>query len=211
LVQNDILEQVKALEPAQRQATLIALRDLEKSAKKRKRDEYQDDFKELVINDWRTTRNVALTAANINQAHGTHLNDTTVGNWVKGTLSKEEINSIKKKKKITKNKSQVFELEQLLFDWIKAQRMKRLPLTQPLIQKQAQLIFENLKKESADTPEETTKKYSAMKFLASNGWFEKFKRRANLSRRVPTLISAKIAGDYSDMVFKFLGAMRKIR
>ena len=130
--------------------------------------------------DWKKIRNFIL-----NEKRGTHIHDTAVGNLVKCTLSQEAITDIKKKTKLAKLKCSFLELEELIVELIKEQRGKNLVLTQIATQKPTLLIFENMNKDNSDLLQTLREKYSQVKFFSSNGQFQRFKRRTNLSRIIP--------------------------
>lgn len=69
---------------------------------------------------------------------------------------------------ISKQRSQINEeMERILIDWIKEQNYNQITLTATDIQKKAKSIYDELK---VQKPDDTT-------FIASNGWYHRFKRR----------------------------------
>jgi hypothetical protein len=69
----------------------------------------------------------------------------------------------------------MIKMEILLFVWIKNQVSRRIPLSKMVIQAKAKDLFDYIKSsvaEFCDCQDES--------FQASNGWFEKFKTRANI-------------------------------
>ena len=77
--------------------------------------------------------------------------------------------------KLTRSRSSIMErMEKLLGIWIEDNNQRKMPMSQMTIQEKAKSIFENLKIEDTD------KTSQDIIFLASRGWFEKFKNRHNL-------------------------------
>ncbi|XP_077419367.1 uncharacterized protein LOC144050185 [Vanacampus margaritifer] len=69
------------------------------------------------------------------------------------------------------------EMEKLLSAWIEHQRQTRAPLCLKLIKEKAKNIFEDLKVKAGEDAVHQT-------FSVSSGWFDQFKKSANLHRRV---------------------------
>lgn len=73
---------------------------------------------------------------------------------------------------ITKQRSRaIYETENLLTIWIKDQIQKHMPLTTVLIKAKARSLYRDIKQKFPDAPES---------FVASTGWFSRFKKRAGL-------------------------------
>jgi hypothetical protein len=73
---------------------------------------------------------------------------------------------------ITKQRSRaIYETENLLTIWIKDQIQKHVPLTMVLIKAKARSLYGDIKQKFPDAPES---------FVASTGWFNRFKKRAGL-------------------------------
>ena len=79
---------------------------------------------------------------------------------------------------ITKQRSGVLmEMERLLLLWIEDNNQRSMPLSEQIICEKARTLYEALKKES-DQDGETVET-----FVASKGWFTRFKVRGNLTNR----------------------------
>lgn len=75
---------------------------------------------------------------------------------------------------ITKRRTPAIEeMERILVAWMEEQMNKGITISQGTIQAKARILFESLK-ENSGNPNEPSK------FMASHGWFERFKRRHNL-------------------------------
>ncbi|XP_066122347.1 uncharacterized protein [Saccopteryx bilineata] len=73
---------------------------------------------------------------------------------------------------ITKQRSGIMiEMERLLVLWLEDQHQRHIPVSLTLIQEKAKQLFEEIKHERGEGSEE---------FVASRGWFMRFKARANL-------------------------------
>lgn len=74
--------------------------------------------------------------------------------------------------KVSRSRGTIFEkMENRLSMWIKEMNQRDIPVTQAMIMVEAKRIFDELKE--VDGPLE-------VEFKASRGWFDRFKRRANL-------------------------------
>ncbi|XP_069823956.1 tigger transposable element-derived protein 1-like [Dendropsophus ebraccatus] len=74
---------------------------------------------------------------------------------------------------ITKQRSGlIFEMERLLVLWLEDQNQRRIPVSLMVIQEKAWRLFEALKRERREESE-------SEEFVASRGWFMRFKERAN--------------------------------
>ncbi|XP_061655339.1 tigger transposable element-derived protein 1-like [Phyllopteryx taeniolatus] len=71
------------------------------------------------------------------------------------------------------NSGLMMEMERLLVLWLEEQHRRRLPVSLVLIQQEAKRLFETLKSEKGEGSE-------GKSFVASRGWFMRFKARANL-------------------------------
>ena len=75
---------------------------------------------------------------------------------------------------ITKKRGRTIEeMEKLLMIWLEDQRQRRISLSLMLIQEKAKGIFDDLKKKAGESAAEET-------FAASHGWFNHFKKHADL-------------------------------
>ena len=74
--------------------------------------------------------------------------------------------------KITRSRSNVIEeMEKRLSIWIDDEVERNMPLSQAIIMEKARTIFNHIQNEKGDTSEN---------FVASRGWFHRFKNRNNL-------------------------------
>ena len=81
---------------------------------------------------------------------------------------------------ITKQRSRaIYKMETLLTIWIKDKIQKHVPLSIVLIKTKARSLYADIKKKFPDAP---------VSFVASNGWFNRFKKRAGLQ-------SVKVSGE----------------
>ena len=71
----------------------------------------------------------------------------------------------------------IIEMERLLVLWLGDQNQWRIPVSLMVIQEKAKRLFEALKKERGEESK-------SEKFLASRGWFMRFKARANYQRNI---------------------------
>lgn len=89
-------------------------------------------------------------------------------------------------KKKTLHKSPNDEMEQQLYKWFELQRSKNCPISAEAIKVKAKAIFTEMYPEKEDNA-----------FVASNGWFGKFKRRYGI--RVLTIGGEKLSADLSQI------------
>lgn len=85
-------------------------------------------------------------------------------------------------KKMTRTRSALMiKMENLLSIWIENQVAQKIPLSKMVIQTKAKSLFEDLKKKAASSDNASCSATDTKeKFEASQGWFERFKIRANL-------------------------------
>ncbi|KAK1327371.1 hypothetical protein QTO34_014991 [Cnephaeus nilssonii] len=87
----------------------------------------------------------------------------------------------------------IIDMERLLVLWLEEQYQRRIPVSLTLIQEKAKCLFEALKKQKGKGSE-------SEEFVASKGWFMRFKARANLHNlKLPGEAAsddAKAAGDF---------------
>lgn len=86
-------------------------------------------------------------------------------------------------------------LERLLMVWIEDSRQKRIPLSQALMQEKARCLWRTI---ISDEP--STSSNAVPQFNASRGWFDRFKKRANL-HSIRMLGEAASADDASASLF----------
>ncbi|XP_061444367.1 tigger transposable element-derived protein 1-like [Rhineura floridana] len=75
--------------------------------------------------------------------------------------------------KIRKRDSVVADMERLLILWIENQTTRQVPVNQAMIQNKALSLFNYLKAKKGEAAKDA-------KFVASRGWFDRFKKRSNL-------------------------------
>jgi len=180
------------------------------TTKKRK---FSDDFQTEAVTLWKSLRNYTLTAEKLNEKYSKEdmkIDESYVRRWVKEQLSEEEIKAILKKVKITKSKQRFPEMEDELMVWFKQERNKKVTVTGKRMKEKALEIFSDMKKR-AEEGEKKLDKYKYGNFNGSNGWFRKFLKRKNVSRRIATHIASKMCENYSDEIIKFLGRIKKLR
>ncbi|XP_069812148.1 tigger transposable element-derived protein 1-like [Dendropsophus ebraccatus] len=73
---------------------------------------------------------------------------------------------------ITKRSGLIIEMERLLVLWLEDQNQRRIPVSLMVIQEKALRLFEALKRERREERE-------SEEFVASRGWFMRFRERAN--------------------------------
>lgn len=88
------------------------------------------------------------------------------------------------------------EMEKLLVLWIEDLSNKNEPPTFPMIQEKARSLFEELKVKYGDTN---------ARFVASNGWYHRFKNRANILK-----LSGEVANEILKITTSFPGDLIKI-
>ncbi|XP_053555942.1 tigger transposable element-derived protein 1-like [Bombina bombina] len=74
---------------------------------------------------------------------------------------------------IRKRDSIVADMERLLILWIENQTTRHVPVNQAIIQSKALSLFNDLKAKKGEAAKDT-------EFVASRGWFDRFKKRSNL-------------------------------
>lgn len=137
---------------------------------KKKRKAIDLEMKMKIINDYETGKKVKVISNDFGLAH------STVSMILK---DKEKVKEAAKsstgfKAIITRQrKGLIHEMEKLLAVWFDDQVHKKMPLSLLIIQAKARTIFNMLKEQEGST--ET--------FRASNGWFQRFRRRFNLLNR----------------------------
>lgn len=93
----------------------------------------------------------------------------------------ESVHEVKKK---TLHKPQNEEMEKQLYNWFEFQRSKQCPISADLIKAKAKDIFRKIHPEKEESA-----------FVASNGWFDRFKRRHGI--RFLTVSGEKLSADLS--------------
>ena len=87
-------------------------------------------------------------------------------------LSTSTIRTTTSATKITRSRNNVIEeMEKRLFIWIDDEVERNMPLSEAIIMEKARTIFNHIQNEKGDTSEN---------FVASRGWFYRFKNRNNL-------------------------------
>ncbi|KAK1327395.1 hypothetical protein QTO34_014186 [Cnephaeus nilssonii] len=95
----------------------------------------------------------------------------------------------------------IIAMERLLVLWLDEQDRRRIPISLMLIQEKAKRLFEALKKEKGEGSE-------SEEFVASKGWFMRFKARANFHNlKLPGEAAsddAKAAGDFPSVLAEII-------
>ncbi|XP_017784923.1 PREDICTED: tigger transposable element-derived protein 1-like [Nicrophorus vespilloides] len=100
--------------------------------------------------------------------------------------------------KLTRTRGSIIEkMEKMLGVWVDDMTQRNAPLTQTVIQRKALTLFHQLKEQESEKTSET--------FVASRGWFEKFKKRATIHslRRTDEAASAgamKFVADLQEVI-----------
>lgn len=178
---------------------------------KRKRNEYDLDFKKNVVEIYKTTNNYLETTRIVLERYKVVLDESNVRRWASELLSAAEFKEIKKKPKITKRRAKYPEMEEDLTVWFTEQRKNKICVSLKMFKDQAKKIFNELKKKFSETHNEELKKYEGAEFGASSGWFKRFRRRYKISRRVPTHTAQKLTENYADEISRFIGRVRELR
>lgn len=232
---DNLISKMKELPSAQK-TNLLKMLQKDCQTKKRKRNEYTEDFKRKAVDLWKTNRNYSLTAELLNEqlrsrkekeneekkndAENNDEEDTEkmscidesyIRRWVSEKLDPDEIKKTLKKVKKSKTKPGFIEMEEELMVWFRKTRESKLSITLRMIREEALSIFEELKKKSKEPGNEKLVKYKDSSFSASNGWFRRFKRRNRISRRVCTHTAQKLCDNYAEEIHKFLGRVTKQR
>lgn len=102
---------------------------------------------------------------------------------------------------ISKRRGQLFEeMERLLAMWLEHQSQSRVPLSLMLIQEKAKSIFEDLKAKAGESAADES-------FIASHGWFHRFKKRANLHH---VALSGEAASADKDAAEQFIATLKEL-
>jgi hypothetical protein len=135
----------------------------------RKRSKIDLETKMKIIRKYETGRRVSAIACELG------LCVSTVNTIVKDAdRIKEHVRASAPMKStiITKRRSRaIYETENLLTTWITDQIQKHAPLSMSLIKAKARSLYGDIKERFPNAPES---------FVASNGWFTRFKKRAGL-------------------------------
>ena len=111
-------------------------------------------------------------------AKSLHVNRSTIASIVKMKdtilLHKNSSKVVKKAKKLVKRKSLFVEMESLLKDWLCDQNSKNIPISTLTLQRKASVIYDKLTTQYGAPSNESNK------FVASKGWFNRFRMRENL-------------------------------
>jgi hypothetical protein len=135
----------------------------------RKRSKIDLEMKMKMINKYESGQSLSTIARELG------LSVSTVNTIVKDAdRIKEHVRGSAPMKStiITKQRSHaIYEMEKLLTAWIEDQIQKRVPLSMMLIKAKARSVYGDIKEKYPDSPES---------FVASTGWFNRFKNRAGL-------------------------------
>jgi len=193
----------QGLSPQKQSSALKYLQNKYSAPKTSKKRKYED-IKDGAVQHFKTSGSGTVTAAYINEKYkerGIHIDESYIRRWSEAALSEEEIKQIKKKVKISRGPGCNYpELEVLLFDWFKMQRNKKISVSLKDFQTQAKSLFQKLAKDYEGTQAEEKihlKKYSEGSFTASRGWFQRFRLRKKISKRMATNIASTLTDNYT--------------
>lgn len=139
-------------------------------SEKKQRKVIDFEMKMKIIKDYEAGKKVKFISSEFGLSH------STVSTILK---DKEKVKAAVKastgfKAIITRQrKGLIHEMEKLLAVWFDDQTQKKIPLSILIIQTKARSIFNTLKEREGSTE----------MFTASNGWFQRFRRRFNLHNR----------------------------
>ena len=129
----------------------------------------------------------------MNQIHHTSLDESSLRLWRTLRTPANILAASKKVKQKRRPKLRYPEMEKLLLSWIKSERT---------IGKAVSMLTIISKAKDLNVDPQ---------FRASGGWFARFVKRSNLSRRMPTHVMQKIRDGCFEDVKKYLGEIRKRR
>ena len=145
----------------------------------RQRDPVSFETKQAIIRRVEAGEKVAAIAREMGK------NRSTIATiWSDRKRIQKHIDSVVPMKStiISKRRGQVLEkTEKLLVQWLEDKQARRMPVSFGLIQEKATTLFEDLKAKAGEGCNEDD-------FVASHGWFHRFKKRANLHH-------VKVAGE----------------
>jgi hypothetical protein len=127
------------------------------------------ELKERVINDYHNGKKVTLITDETKLSHSTV--STIIKNQAKILEALRQAVPVHSTILTAKRNGIMHEMERLLMLWMQHQWQKNAPLSLLIIQSKARNIFEHLK---SNHPE-----WSACTFIASKGWFHRFRCRHN--------------------------------
>jgi hypothetical protein len=217
-----ILREIESLSTVEKAEVVkeLQLNEAAPATSTKKKRKFDDLFKDKAVSLWKQNRNFLATADQLTE----ELNEgrkeeeeeqkcyeSYVRRWVTAKVPEDEIKRILKKPKLTKDKAHYPELEQMLVAWFKGKRESKLCVTLKQFQDKAVSIFNDLKKKYENSTDQKHKAYSEGSFKGSHGWFERFRDRNKISRRVATHVASKLAEGYSTEIAKFIGRVRELR
>lgn len=136
---------------------------------KKRRKAIDLEMKIKIIQDYEAGKTVKEIACDLKLAH------STISTILKDKVRvKEAMKSLPGSKAVItrQRKGLIHEMEKLLAIWFDNQMQNNMPISLLIIQTKARCIFETLKAREGEKSTES--------FTASNGWFQRFRRRFNL-------------------------------
>ena len=157
--------------------------DLLFEAPKKNRKKIDLEMKMKIIELYKTGKSVVKIRKDLN------LSQSTVSTILKDSeriIDAVNSSASLKATVITKRRTPIIEeMEKILLIWVEDQIQKQVILSMGAIQAKARSLFEALKLNSFNPNEPT-------KFMASHGWFERFKKRHNLCNSEGTLVRGSL-------------------
>jgi len=153
---------------------------------------YTKEFKIHVVSEARSLNNNSKTARDMNKKYGLKLKETSIREWRK-EISPELDAGRNKKKQIRDKICKYPKMEEDLMKWFLEKRKNKHAVTLKDITRQAKLLNND------------------SDFTASAGWFSNFRRRHNISKRIPTHVIQKLLANTMDSVKNYLTEIRDYR
>ena len=151
----------------------------------KEKNKYTDKFKEAAVSLARKLNNNNKVARDFNKKYNLKLTETSLREWRK-EIDKEEEKKAKKRKQQRDERPKYPEMEKQLYSWFLERRKNKLCVTREDFTKKAKEIV------------------SDSNFVASPGWFKRFRRRNHISIRIPTHIIQKLLAKTNALIQTYL-------
>lgn len=138
---------------------------------KQKRKQFSLETKGQILDRLKLGEKIYKIANEFNVKHSTIIGIRNNENQIRKRISLASRESISRTVRVKNNL--LAKTEKCLIMWIEHCRQNNIPLDGNVIRQRAKKLFENLKKKQ--------KPDSGESFLASNGWFDRFKKRYSLN------------------------------